>query len=81
MRYLPEIAFFSKGSIATNSAVGFYERINSAADLAVTGGCELLSNENVNTTTVLHMGRAFMEHMRKHHPGVSKQQFNISNSE
>ena len=76
--YLPKMATTSRGSIGKNSAVSFCERINSAANLAMTKGNVLLAPDEVNMLTVLRMNRDFMEHMRKRHPEALKQHFDMT---
>ena len=44
----------------------------------VTKGSTLLSDAEVNMLVVLRMNRRFMAYMRKHHPDVSKQHFQMT---
>ena len=62
----------SRGSIGALLASGFAERVNSAANLILTKGNTLLSDEKVNMLVVLRMNRDFMKYMRKYYAHIDR---------
>ena len=65
--YLPVMATASRGSIGAFLASSFCERINSIANLVLTDGNTLLSEEEINMLTTLKMNRKYLEFMRKNY--------------
>ena len=60
------------------NAESFCERILSQANLVMTDGNTLLSDEEVEMVTVLRVNRDFMEWMRDNYGHVSLQKFKMS---
>ena len=74
--YIPLMAACSTGQIGALNAVSFCERVLSVANLVVTDGNTLLSDDEVEMVAVLRVNRAFMEYMRATYSEESRQQFN-----
>ena len=74
--FLPRTAHASKGQIGALNAESFCERCLSFANTVMTDGNTLLSNEEVEMLTVLHMNEDFMEYMRARRPKLSQQRLN-----
>ena len=73
--YLPKMATASKGSIGSFMASSFCERINSAANLILTLGNTLLSDEEIDMLVVLRMNRDFLNFMHLHYSHIVKLPF------
>jgi adenylosuccinate synthase len=69
------MATHSRGSFGSLLASSYAERINSAANLILTKGNTLLSEEEINMCTVLRMNSSFIEFMRKYLPKAAHQRF------
>ena len=76
--YLPRMATHSRASVGSLLASSFCERINSAANLIVTKGNTLLSDEEIDMCTTLRMNKGFMSFMREHYSHVSLEQFKMT---
>jgi hypothetical protein len=76
--FLPYMATHSRGSVGSLLASSFAERINSAANIIVTKGNTLLSEEMIDMCTTLRMNRDFMVYMREHYGHISLQQFRMT---
>ena len=74
--YLPLMAQFSKGQIGVLNAESFCERCLSCANLVMTDGNTMLSNEELEMLTILRMNENFMDYMRTRRPKLSKQRLN-----
>ena len=74
--YLPLMAKASKGQIGTLNAESFCERCLSCANLVMTDGNTLLSDEETGMLTCLRMNESFMDYMRNRSPKVSRQRLN-----
>ena len=74
--YLPLMAQASKGQIGTLNAESFCERCLSMANLVMTEGNTLLSNEETGMLTTLRMNEGFMDYMRTRSPKSSMQRLN-----
>ena len=62
---IPLMASCSKGQIGALNAESFCERVLSQANLVMTDGNTLLSDEELEMIVILRMNREFMEFMRE----------------
>ena len=67
---LPKMAIASEGMMCAVMAASFCERVNSRANLVVTEGSSLLSQEEIDKLVVLRMNKDFMKFMRKNYPEI-----------
>jgi hypothetical protein len=71
--WLPIMATHSRASVGSLLASSYVERINSAANLIVTKGNTVLSDEDIDMCTTLRMNKNFMKFMRDNYNDISMQ--------
>ena len=64
------MAIASEGMMCAVMAASFCERVNSRANLVVTEGNSLLSQEEIDKLVVLRMNKEVMKFMRKNYPEI-----------
>ena len=65
----------SPGQVGVLNAESFCERVISQANLVMTSGTSLLSDEEMEMLVILRMNREFMKFMREHYADLSLQDF------
>jgi hypothetical protein len=64
------MAIASEGMMCAVMAASFCEHVNSCANLVVTEGSSLLSQEAIDKIVVLRMNKVFMKFIRKNYPEI-----------
>jgi hypothetical protein len=72
------MATCSKGNIGAMNAESYAERVISQANLVMTNGNTLLSDEELEWLVVLRMNRDFMDYMRSHFKHLVMNQFKMT---
>ena len=73
--YIPRMACRSIGQLGALNAESFCERVLSNANLVMTDGNTLLSDEELEMLVILRMNRDFMIYMREHYNHLTKDTF------